>query len=210
MYPLVNRGDILVYTYIDSRGVMVLVAVRGRDREGRRVTHSEALEREIEAQPEIYAEGRMSGEWQPGEVETLRREIERLRAAKEEAVSAQQRLAFLCDASRELASSLDREATLETITRVTVPVMADICFVLVESGPEGRLDIGASRAQPSQEQLLQQLLRTYLATPMVEPAARGEGALENPIVTVMKTGAPVLMTNVPDGYLRGAADGERA
>ncbi|HLM71530.1 MAG TPA: GAF domain-containing protein, partial [Polyangiaceae bacterium] len=163
------------------------------------MTQSEALEREINAPAEIYAAAATSGEWST-DIEALRREIARLRAAKEEAVSAQQRLAFLCEASRELAASLDRSTTLETIARVTVPVMGDICVVLVAGEPEGRLEVGAARSLPSSERLLQQLLRVYLSNP--ELAARGEGVLESPARATLKTGTPTLVPNVTDAYLR--------
>jgi PAS domain S-box-containing protein len=165
------------------------------------VTQSEALEREINAPAEIYAAAATSGEWST-DIEALRREIARLRAAKEEAVSAQQRLAFLCEASRELAASLDRATTLETIARVTVPVMGDLCVVLVAGEPEGHREIGAIRTLPSSERLMQQLLRAYLANPGVGSAGRGEGVLESPVTVAMRTGATLVVPNVTDAFLR--------
>lgn len=169
------------------------------------MTQSEALGRDIEAPPDVGGAVRSSGEWSPTDVEALRREIARLRAAKEEAVSAQQRLTFLCEASRELAASLDRATTLETIARITVPVMGDLCVVLVVGELGGRLEIGAVRAKPSNERILQQLLQTYLATPIVALSARGEGAPESPVVMALRTGAPILVPNVTDAYLRSVA-----
>lgn len=175
------------------------------------MTHSEALAREINAPADIYEAAATSGH-RGADIEALRREIARLRAAKEEAVSAQQRLAFLCEASRELSTSLERSTTLETIARITVPVMGDLCVVLVEGEVKERLEIGAFQGLTSNEKLLKQLLQTFLSNPIAEPAARGEGALENPVMTVLRTGASLLVSNVIDAYLRSissSADGLR-
>jgi GAF domain-containing protein len=50
---------------------------------------------------------------------------------REEAVAAQQRLAFLAEASALLATSLDPQVTLDQIAWLAVPKLADICLVLL-------------------------------------------------------------------------------
>jgi GAF domain-containing protein len=52
--------------------------------------------------------------------------------AMERADSARRRLAFLAEASVAFASSLDFEATLEAVTRLLVPTLADWCIVQLE------------------------------------------------------------------------------
>ncbi|MCK8497955.1 GAF domain-containing sensor histidine kinase [Myxococcus fulvus] len=56
--------------------------------------------------------------------------------ARTEAEDAEHRAAFLSDASRLLASSsLDPKVTLDTLARLSVPVMADWCFVdIIDEG----------------------------------------------------------------------------
>src|SRR5207245_9752868 len=57
--------------------------------------------------------------------ELLRREQE----ARAQAEEAQQRLSLLADASALLASSLDYERTLTSLSRAVVPGMADWCII---------------------------------------------------------------------------------
>ncbi|HEY9748065.1 MAG TPA: ATP-binding protein [Allocoleopsis sp.] len=59
-------------------------------------------------------------------------------AARTVAESAEQRAAFLAEASRVLASSLDYEATLKNVAQLAVPAIADWCFVDVLH-PDGTL-----------------------------------------------------------------------
>jgi signal transduction histidine kinase/DNA-binding response OmpR family regulator len=61
------------------------------------------------------------------------------RAAAEESA---RRFAFLAEASRALASSLDFEATLRTLARLPVPRLADVCLVTLadDRGSAGRTE----------------------------------------------------------------------
>ncbi len=59
------------------------------------------------------------------------------KAAREAAERATQRLAFLAEASRGLASSLDLQATLREFSRLMVPHCADVAIVTLVS-PEGQ------------------------------------------------------------------------
>jgi GAF domain-containing protein len=62
--------------------------------------------------------------------DTCAQAILRLRAVDDAAVKAAQ-LAFLADASAELASSLDYRATLAKVARLAVPTLADWCAVAI-------------------------------------------------------------------------------
>jgi GAF domain-containing protein len=53
-------------------------------------------------------------------------------------MAAQQRLAFLAEASALLATSLDPQVTLDQIAWLAVPKLADICLVLLAEGGELR------------------------------------------------------------------------
>jgi signal transduction histidine kinase/DNA-binding response OmpR family regulator len=59
------------------------------------------------------------------------------KAAREAAERATRRLAFLAEASRGLASSLDLQATLRELSRLMVPHFADVAIVTLVS-PEGQ------------------------------------------------------------------------
>jgi len=67
-------------------------------------------------------------------IERRRAEAERLQLVREqsaraEAEAAQRRLAFLAEASRVLASSLDYQTTLQSVANLAVPTLADSCVV---------------------------------------------------------------------------------
>ena len=67
----------------------------------------------------------------------------REQAARVVAESAEQRAAFLAEASRVLASSLNYEATLNSVAQLAIPTIADWCFVdvLNEDGTLQRLAV---------------------------------------------------------------------
>src|SRR5579859_67115 len=62
-------------------------------------------------------------------------------SARAEAEAAQQRFAFLAEASIRLASSLDYEVTLRNVAELAVPVLADVCTVdiLLDDGAVRRV-----------------------------------------------------------------------
>ena len=67
-------------------------------------------------------------------IERRRAESERLQLVREqsaraEAEAAQRRLAFLAEASRVLAASLDYQTTLQNVANLAVPTLADSCLV---------------------------------------------------------------------------------
>jgi PAS domain S-box-containing protein len=82
--------------------------------------------------------------------------LNREKTARVRAELAQQRLAFLAEASRELAISLDYTTTLDSLARLTVPALADWCMVDIvdESGQISRVALAHS------DQAKEALLRT--------------------------------------------------
>jgi PAS domain S-box-containing protein len=74
--------------------------------------------------------------------EAERVQLSAMQAARSEAEAARQRVAFLADASRVLASSLDLDATLQNVVAVAVPALADRCVLhmLREDGDLSRAD----------------------------------------------------------------------
>jgi signal transduction histidine kinase len=98
------------------------------------------------------------------------RERERLfdaeRAARSEADKAHGRAAFLAEASRILASSLDYETTLQRVAELSVPPLGDWCFVAV-LGLDGsvRRTVAGKDAGPAAAALLREARRF---TPCVE------------------------------------------
>ena len=68
--------------------------------------------------------------------DTCAQALERIRALSRRRPTQTARLRFLADASIELASSLDYEATLAKVARLAVPTFADWCAIdVVEDGP---------------------------------------------------------------------------
>src|SRR5205823_9307538 len=77
------------------------------------------------------------------------------RAAQHHAEAAERRVAFLAEASRILAETLDLRETLERVARLALPVLADVCTVDVLT-PDGSLDrVVAAAARPAIEAVAQ-------------------------------------------------------
>jgi PAS domain S-box-containing protein len=111
---------------------------------------------------------------------------------------SERRLRFLAEASVLLAASLDYASTLQTVARLAVPSIADWCVVdLLE--PDGCIRrVAAAHSDPA-----------------VEPAIRGfydqrplDPQGSHPIAVVLRTGAPVFMSEVSDAHLESIARDE--
>ncbi len=84
-------------------------------------------------------------------------ELVREQAARAEAESARQRLAFLADASNVLAGSLDYQQTFDNLARLAVPKLADFC-IIDRLDDDGRLrQVTVAHRDPEQEELLRQI-----------------------------------------------------
>lgn len=110
--------------------------------------------------------------------------------ARTEAEAAQDQSAFLAEASKVLASSLDYETTLAAVTRLAVPKLADCCMVSInENGVTRR--VASAHADPIKEELLKELQCYY---PFNQYGI-------DPIVRVIQTSNPEIVSEIPDRYL---------
>ena len=133
------------------------------------------------------------------QVDQVERERARLlvleQAAREEADVAHRRLAFLAEAGTLVSATLDYAATLETVARLAVPILADWCFVdLVEE--DGWFErVAAAHKDEAHSVLAAGLQRRYAPLP---DAPHG-------ISRVMTTGRSEVMTHIPDWFLISTA-----
>jgi len=115
--------------------------------------------------------------------------------ARAEAVAARRRLALLAAAGPTLSASLDYEETLERITHLLVPELADWCLLdIVEE--DGRVIQRAAHADP--ESSLQRLL---------EHRRFGEGD-PGVVAEVLRTGRSLLLAELSEPVLRGRTTSE--
>jgi PAS domain S-box-containing protein len=121
--------------------------------------------------------------------------LAREQLARTEAVRARRRLALLAAAGPTLSVSLDYEATLEGITHLVVPELADWCLVdiLEEDGSVNQL--AAAHTDPARESLLREL----------SGHRRFDEDAPGTVAQVLSTGRSVLVSEVSDSLL-----GERA
>jgi PAS domain S-box-containing protein len=112
----------------------------------------------------------------------------------EDLEESNQRLAFLSNASRVLAGSLDYHATLDQITRLTVPKIADWCAVDVVEEGTIRL-LAAAHVEPSKVELAHELRRRY------PPHPDETGGLPK----VLRTGVSELYSEIDDSILAAEA-----
>jgi PAS domain S-box-containing protein len=97
--------------------------------------------------------------------EEITESFQREQAARLEAEAAQQRLAFLVEASTTLASSLDYQATLAAVAQLAVPRVADWSAVDVVE-PDGSLRrVAVVHTDPSKVALAYELQRHYPPDP---------------------------------------------
>jgi signal transduction histidine kinase len=119
-------------------------------------------------------------------------EEQKLRSAAEQ---AQQRMAFLAEASRVLASSLDFETTLRNVAKLAVPTVADWCAVdLVDA--DGELQrLAVEHADAAKRDFVLELQRRYPPDPQSK-----QGAFE-----VVRTGRTQFVERIPDELLVASA-----
>ena len=108
--------------------------------------------------------------------------------ARAEAVEARRRLALLAAAGPSLSASLDYRETLEGITRLLVPELADWCLLDIVEDNGSVNQLAAAHAEEEKEDLLRRL---------GEHRRFGEG---DPGSTdeVLRTGRSVLLPDLPD------------
>jgi PAS domain S-box-containing protein len=126
------------------------------------------------------------------------RSYERERAARGEAEAAQDRLAFLAEASALLDRSLDPATTLRRIAELAVSRLGQLCVIdLVDD--DGKL-AGATAAahDPGIAAELEQLRVRF----PLDPAG------EHPVARVLRERQPILLPEMPDDMLMRIAESE--
>ena len=115
-----------------------------------------------------------------------------------ERVQSERERAFLAEASDVLASSLDYDATLESVTRLAVQSIADWCTV-DELAPNGTVRrIAVAHPDPAKVQLANELHERYPPDP---DAPHG-------VAHVLRTGEAEMMAEIPDDLIVAAARDE--
>jgi PAS domain S-box-containing protein len=125
--------------------------------------------------------------------------LERERAAREAADSARARLELLLRVSSALSRSLDFERALDSLGRLIVGSLADICLIDVLE-PDGSIRrVTAVHRDPAQQALLDELIEHY------SPAPTGR----HPASEVLSTGVPTTQNDMTDEFLRATTRDER-
>jgi PAS domain S-box-containing protein len=111
----------------------------------------------------------------------------RERQAREEAVAARDRLAFLADVGAVLTSSLDYEVTLDRAVHLALPRLGDYCSVLADD-EHGRLrHLAWGHVVRDRESILQRLMERLLQRGGDEPITFAE--------TIMKSGRTMVVSH---------------
>jgi PAS domain S-box-containing protein len=120
--------------------------------------------------------------------------------ARAEAVEARRRLALLAAAGPALSASLDYEETLEGITRLLVPDLADWCLLDIVQDDGSVNQLAAAHSEREKEDLLNRL-REHRQFGEEDPGSTAE---------VLRTGRSVLLPALPDAtfYERALGRGE--
>ena len=120
--------------------------------------------------------------------------------ARAEAVEARRRLALLAAAGPALSASLDYEETLEGITRLLVPDLADWCLLDIVEDDGSINQLAAAHAEREKEDLLKRL-REHRQFGEEDPGSTAE---------VLRTGRSILLPVLPDPtfYERALGRGE--
>ncbi|HEX5914343.1 MAG TPA: GAF domain-containing protein, partial [Rubrobacter sp.] len=108
--------------------------------------------------------------------------------ARAEAVEARRRLALLAAAGPSLSASLDYRETLERITRLLVPELADWCLLDIVEDNGSVNQLAAAHAEEEKEDLLRSL-REHRRFGEGDPGSSTE---------VLRTGRSVLLPDLPD------------
>ena len=108
---------------------------------------------------------------------------------------AEEALRFLAEAGTILSSSLDYEATLESVAKLAVPHLADWAFVELLQGDGSIRRLAMAHVDPSKEALAREYDRQY----PIDPRAP-EGSAK-----VIRTGFPELIPEIPDALFQAVA-----
>jgi PAS domain S-box-containing protein len=118
--------------------------------------------------------------------------LAREQMARSEAEAAERRLAFLAEASAQLSASLDFEVTLSNVARLAVPRLADYCAIDMLDDDNHIRSLELADVDPEKEELGRQI---HDARP-VDPESN------HPVAQVLRSGRPILFSDVDDDVLR--------
>jgi signal transduction histidine kinase/DNA-binding response OmpR family regulator len=128
--------------------------------------------------------------------------LEHERAARAEAEAAQHRLAFLAEASKLLAASLNYEEALAAVARLAVPRIADACAVDMIAGGDGDgplvQRLALVHVDPEKARLAGETFAKY--------PPRGDE--RSGVANVLRTGTPELYPQVSEDVLAAVAQDE--
>ncbi len=110
-----------------------------------------------------------------------------------ELVQTQEALAFLTEASTQLAGSIDYDATLRTAVELAVPRLADFCMIDIVADETGH--VVARAVDPEREKLLYEVREHYPFDPR-------ESA---PWITLVREQGPILAPDADDGQIAALA-----
>ena len=122
------------------------------------------------------------------------------RQARAEAEAAGWRLAFLAEASEELASSLDFETTLATVARVAVPQLADWAAVTLVTEDGAVRRIGIEHVDPSKRALARRFWEETPFDPEQQAGTAGVIATGRASLTPTITEDQLRETNTPEEF----------
>ena len=117
---------------------------------------------------------------------------------RREAEIAAERARLLAEASRVLASSLDLDATLTSLTRVIVPALADWCAVHLVQAQGAIRRVATAAADPTKADLAERIQRTV--------RARALATAEGVVAQAIRSGAPLLVSEVTDAWLESTIE----
>ncbi|GAC1315618.1 MAG: hypothetical protein NVSMB2_07580 [Chloroflexota bacterium] len=110
---------------------------------------------------------------------------------------AQRRAAFLADASKQLARSLDYDATLQAIARSTVPELADWCSVTLLKEDGSIQQVALAHLNAEHEALARELNERY---------PRRASDRHNPTSRVLESGKSEVLTAITPDTMRAMCD----
>ncbi|HEX6510561.1 MAG TPA: PAS domain S-box protein [Chloroflexota bacterium] len=124
--------------------------------------------------------------------------LEAEKAARAAAQIAEQRFAFLAEASNVLSSSLDYEVTLASVARLAVPRVSDWCAVHIVDDDGAVRQLAVEHIDPTKVALASELVRLY---PYDPDAANG-------VPAVLRSGEPEFISDIPDELIEQVIEDE--
>jgi len=121
--------------------------------------------------------------------------LAREQTARADAEAAQRRSAFLAEASKLLAASLDYHVTLEHVASASVPHVADWCVVDMVGADQFVERLAVAHVDPAKAEMLFELQRRYPNDP-TQPGWGNE---------VLRTRKSVLVPEIPETMLESAS-----